>query len=365
MLGSYSVLERDGGMKDDTTMGVLDGGTDTSDRESGQGSLADPSGTRLALSVIIVSYNTCAMTLDCLRTLSAALSRLPSEVFLVDNASTDGTPAAVRAEFPWVVLIENDQNRGFGAANNQALAVARGEFLLLLNSDAFPEPGALASLMVYLRADPEVAAVGPRLLNADGSLQRSCFRFPSPLRCWLENLWISAALPNHPLVGDYRRWAHDAERRVDFVIGACLLVRREAYEQVGGFDEGFFMYSEETDWQRRMHAAGWQVAFTPSAEVTHLAGASGAGEKPQISRHFFHGLDRYVYKHHGLTGLVSARLAMILGCGLRALLWSGVAFAQPKRRAHARAKAGFLRWLLVRQATHWKIGGPAAGKAAP
>ena len=308
----------------------------------------------LDLSVIIVSYNTREMTLECLRVLMPELAGFSSEIFLVDNASSDGSVAAVRAAFPQVHCIENPRNTGFGAANNLAMKEARGEFLLLLNSDAFPKPGAISHLVTSLQTQSEAGVAGPRLLNADGSLQLSCFKFPTPLRCWMENLWLSAALPRHPKIGDYRLWPHDAERRVDSIIGACMLVRRSVYEQVGGFDERFFMYSEETDWQWRMQKAGWGVAFTPKSEVTHLAGVSGASEKPRISRYFFESLDWYVYKNHGWLGLISVRLAMVIGCGLRALLWSAVMLTQPRRRDFARAKAGLLGWLVVRQATKWR-----------
>jgi len=141
------------------------------------------------------------------------------------------------------------------------MRLAKGEFFLLLNSDAFPEETAIATLLAYLREHPRVGVVGPRLLNGDGSLQVSCHPFPSPLFAWRENLWLSTG---------YSRWAHDTVRSVDFLIGACLLVRRATYEEVGGFDETFFMYSEEADWERtmqrhaRMTAAGIKVLhFTP------------------------------------------------------------------------------------------------------
>lgn len=308
-----------------------------------------------SLSVIIVSYNTRSMTQDCLQTLYAGLGSLTAEVFVVDNASADGSPAAIREAFPQVRLIENTGNTGFGAANNQAMAEARGEFFLLLNSDAFPQKEAIPALVTYLQNHPKAAAAGPRLLNADGSLQLSCFRFPSPAGVWLENLWISALLPNHPTLGYYRRWAHDRERNVDFVIGACLLVRRKAYEQVGGFDDSFFMYQEETDWQRRMHDHGWQIGFTPSAVVTHLGGASGTSEKARINGHFFDSMDHYLRKHYGLPGLLSLRLAMFIGCFLRMILWTGVAAAVPRRRTVARSKIRLMSWLCVRSATRWRF----------
>ena len=146
--------------------------------------------TRPPLSIIIVSYNTRALTLDCLRTVTAQLhgELSQSEIWLVDNASRDGSAEAVAEEFPTVKLIANERNVGFGAANNQALQQARGKYLLLLNSDAFPLAGALETLCKYLQEHPQVGAVGPRLLNEDGTLQASCWKFPTPARSWFESV---------------------------------------------------------------------------------------------------------------------------------------------------------------------------------
>jgi GT2 family glycosyltransferase len=311
------------------------------------------------VSVIIVSYNTREMTLECLRVLEADLSASQldksAEIWVVDNASSDGSAQAVRGTFPHVRLIDNPRNAGFGAANNLALKQAQGDFLLLLNSDAFPKPGAIGTLVEFLRNNPDVAVVGPKLLNKDGSLQKSCWKFPSPARAWLENLGVTALLPNHPVAGDYSRWEHDQERDVDFVIGACMLVRRKAYEQVGGFDEDFFLYSEETDWQRRMKDHGFRIVFTPAAQVTHFGGASGEAEKAKVNRHFFESLDRYERKHHGLAGLISLRLAMSFGCLARTILWGMITVAMPKRRTVASARRRMYCWLFVRQMTCWSF----------
>lgn len=314
----------------------------------------------ILLSVIVISYNTRQMTLDCLRALYADLGQVSAEVWVVDNASQDGSAEAIRNEFPLVRLIENPRNAGFGAANNLAIAQATGEYLLLLNSDAFLHPGACGAMINYLTTHPRVGAVGPRLLNADGSLQPSCYRYPSPGRAWLENLWVSSLLPSHPELGDYRKWAHDSDRSVEWVIGACIMVRSEAVRQAGGFDELFFMYQEETDWQRRIHDAGWEIIFTPDAVVTHLGGASGASEQAKINAYFFDSLDYYTRKHHGLLGLISLRLAMIVGSALRTFLWALVAATRPRQRVAARAKTRLQAWLFLRQATSWR----GAGKAA-
>lgn len=308
------------------------------------------------LSVVIVSYNTREMTLRCLADLSRDLAALGllSEVIVVDNASTDGSAEAVAAAQPGVRLIRADRNLGFGAANNRAFEVASGEFVLLLNSDAFVHAGACGELVRFLRGRPGVSIAGPRLLNADGSVQRSAYPFPSPARGWIENLWVSALFPRHRVLGDYRKWAHDEEQSVPWLIGACLLVRRSTIETVGGFDERFFMYAEETDWQKRIRAAGHDVRLCPSAVVTHLGGASGREQKAKINRAFFESLDRYGHKHHGISGLLSMRLAMTIGCTLRLVGWTGTWCVASSRRAVAATKIKLMAWLAWRQLTHWR-----------
>ncbi|MEO0964985.1 MAG: glycosyltransferase family 2 protein [Planctomycetota bacterium] len=313
------------------------------------------------LSVVIVSYNTREMTLECLDTLAEALTRLDAEVFVVDNASTDGSVDAVRAAYPDAVVIANDDNAGFGAANNQAFARAAGRYLLLLNSDAFPEPGALEALVAFAERHPDAGVVGPRTLCPDGSLQQSCFHYPSPWLAWRENLWLHRLMRRHPRFGDMGAWPHDEVREVDFVIGACMLVRRDAYDAVGGFDERFFMYAEESDWQKRIGAAGFGVWFTPDAVVTHIGGASGAKDKARINNHFFDSLDAYTLKHHGRFGLVNLRAAMAIGCAIRAAGWCGAGLLAraSDRRETAAAKLRLMRWLVWRQLTHWPRSAPA------
>ena len=306
---------------------------------------------RPAVSAIVVSFNTRQMTLDCLHTLADELGQCAADIWLVDNASTDGTVDAVAAAMPHVKIIANSRNAGFGAANNQAMRQAQGEFILLLNSDAFPQQGAVAALLDYMRAHPDVGVAGPRLLNADKSLQISCFRFPSPGFCWAENLWAPILFPRSRAISDYRRWAHDRERDVDWVVGACMMIRAEAYRVAGGFDERFFMYAEETDWQRRIRRAGWRVCFTPAGNVVHLGRGSAKAGDGVVDGHFFQSLDRYQLKHHGWAGLVSLRMAMIVGCSARALAWSLVGVVRPGRGQVAWNKARFHCRLAWRQAT--------------
>jgi hypothetical protein len=302
------------------------------------------------LSVIIVSYNTRDLTLRCLTDLYADLKGMAAEVFVVDNGSSDDSVAMISQTFPAVVLIESATNRGFGPANNLAMARAVGEFILLLNSDAFVRPGAVAALIDYLRTHPSTVVVGPRLLNADGSLQRSCYRFPGPFRAICEHLLLTAAFPRNSLVGDYRRWEHDADRVVDFVIGACVLLRREAVEQVGMFDEAFFMYAEETDLCRRLKDRGWTVAFTPSAQVVHLNGGSGKAQSDRVFNEFGRGGERYIRKHHGVVGLAVFRVAMIFGSLVRITMFGALALLPGRRE---RAMALVRKWVRI---LTWNLG---------
>ena len=299
------------------------------------------------VSVIIVSYNTRDMTLRCLQTLSDHSSAVDFETIVVDNASRDGSVEAIRAQFPAVKIIASEENLGFGRANNRAMEKAGAPFFLLLNSDAFVHDGALQTLIEYSMSQPCVGVIGPRLLNRDGSVQKSAYAFPSPWRAWQENLGLSHLVRNEE---------SKTEKRAPWLIGACLLVRREVWQQVGGFDERFFMYQEETDWQKRIRAAGWEIALEPKSVVTHWGGASdsaNADDEIQVSPYFFGSFDLYARKHHGVGGLVAVRSAMIVGSAARLLAHFGLGLV-PSRRQKSRQKMKFHARLLWRQATNWK-----------
>ena len=230
------------------------------------------------VSAIVVSYETRDLTLDAVGSLLAFLPS-PSDVWVVDNASADGSAEAVRSRFPSIDVIELGQNVGFGAANNVAMARARGEFFLLLNSDAqLVDTRSVRRMVEHMRADPQLAVVAPRLENADGRLEYSARSFPTlsreVVRRWGLYLVLPRALVGRWLLGDF--WAPSSAVRVDWVTAACMLVRREAYYRVGGFDERIFMYGEEQEWARRFARAGWTTLYDPSVRVVHRRAASGA-----------------------------------------------------------------------------------------
>jgi GT2 family glycosyltransferase len=222
------------------------------------------------LSIVIVNYNTGHLLRACLESLPSAVSGLEYEVWVVDNASQDNSADMVAAEFPTVQLIASEQNLGFAKANNLALKRASGRYCLLLNPDTEPKPGALRRMVDYLDTHPDVGAVGPKLLNSDGSLQRNGRPFPSPLRELLGfdiiRKFFSGLLG---LKFEFGRDDFDVEWDVDHVSGACIMVPRRVIEAVGMLDEAFFMFYEEVEWCWRIKRAGYRVVYLPQAEVVH------------------------------------------------------------------------------------------------
>lgn len=259
------------------------------------------------LSVIVVSWNVRDLLRRCLQSILAAVdgSAPPRtlEILVVDNASADGSAAMVQAEFPTVRLIANDRNRGFTAANNQGLAASQGRYLLLLNPDAELLDGALAAMVGCMEAHPEAGVLGPQLLYPDGSVQSSRRRFPTVATALVESTVIQEWWRDNRVLRRYYMLdtppPPGEPQPVDWLVGACLLVRRAAYEQVGGLDEGFFMYSEELDWCRRIKGAGWQVLYLPTARVIHHEGKSSEQVVPARHIHFQSSKVRYFRKHHG------------------------------------------------------------------
>ncbi len=224
------------------------------------------------LSVIVVSWNTREILRDCLAAVCRHLPAGARELVVVDNASADGSAEMVAEQFPEARLIRNAANLGFGRAANQGMSAASGDHLLLLNSDAFLLDDSLLALSRRLERDTTLGLVGPRIELDDGHLQSSARRFPSVGRLALSELWLYRLLSRRRaadlLLGPY--WAHDAEREADWLVGACLLLRREVFERTGGFDPAIFMYGEEVEWCHRVRGAGWRILFCPEAQVRHL-----------------------------------------------------------------------------------------------
>lgn len=276
---------------------------------------AAPGTDQVTISVIIVSWNTRDLLLDCLARLPAALGPLHTraEVIVVDNASTDGTVEAVRARFPTTRVLPLTTNHGFAVANNAGIAVAAGETICLLNPDTAPRPGSLALLARHLDARPEVGLVGPRLLNADGTEQAIGFKFPTLVQVFLDFFPLGGRLAHSTINGRYPDAPRDRPFPVDFPLGACMVVRRTVFETAGRFDPGYFMYAEEVDLARRVHTHGWQVHCLPTAEVVHYGGQSTTRQPAEMFVELHRSRARYFRRHESFAFVVVARCVTRIG----------------------------------------------------
>jgi hypothetical protein len=288
------------------------------------------------LSIVIVTWNVRDLLAACLRSIAPRIAspdtpepaqdKPTAEVIVVDNASTDGTAEMLTGEFPWVKLIQPQRNTGFSAGNNLGLAAAQGRYVLVLNPDTLVLDSALASMTGHMDRHPDTGVLAPRLLNPDGTVQSSRRRFPTLWTAFFESTWLQPIAPRRVLERYYMLdLADDATTPVDWAQGTALLVRHEVIAQVGGFDEGFFMYSEELDWQRRIRAAGWPIVYFPEARIVHYGGKSS--EQVIALRHiaFQTSKVRYFRKHHGRAAgcLVRGFLLMsyIMQLGLEGAKW--------------------------------------------
>ena len=249
------------------------------------------------LAVVIVNYNSGAYLERCLASLQAHRGDLDIDVLVVDNASADGSQSAIAATHPWARLIENRDNTGLSAAWNQGTKQTGAPLILLLNPDAELWRGTLADYVGVARKHPRAGIVGPMMRNPDGSVYPSGRPFPSIVEATGHALFAGMA-PHNRFTRRYRMlgWDRSTERTVDWVSGACMMVRREALEQIGGFDEGFFLYGEELDIATRLAAAGWQVLFTPEVEVLHEIGVSTGRSRRMLVMHSA-SIYRYYSKH--------------------------------------------------------------------
>ncbi len=253
------------------------------------------------ISFILVSWNVRDLLRRALAALLADSADIKSEIIVVDNDSHDGTPEMVRAEFPNVRLIANSENVGFTRGNNQALALARGRYFFFINPDTEIVTGATRALLDFMDANPRVGIAGPQLLNPDHSVQPSRRSFPTFATALFETPRLSRSFPrNRWLTRYYLRDTRDDKRQdVDWITGAAMFVRREVYEQVGGLDENFFMYSEELDWCRRAKQAGWRVVYFPRAQVIHHEGKSSEQVIAARDVYYYSSKVRYFRKYHG------------------------------------------------------------------
>ena len=274
------------------------------------------------LSISIVNTNSRALLLACLESLAGT----QAEIVVLDNASEDGSAEAVRERFPGVRVIAEHRRAGFGANHNTVIGATSGRYVYVLNEDTTSHDWGLERIVGYLDAHPRVAALGPRLVYPDGRLQDSAWRFPTPLVSVL-------ALPTLGRLGITQSGGREP-RAVDWVMGAALVLRREALDEVGLFDEEFFLYSEEVDLQARLHRAGWQVHYFPQVTVVHHESQFSAEIPERRINEMWRSRHRYWRKHHSEAGARLAALATGAQYAARALL--SPATRRARMRLHAR-----------------------------
>lgn len=310
------------------------------------------------LSIALVNWNTRDLLDQCLASIYESADGAGYEVIVVDNASGDHSAETVAQKYPDVRLIRNRVNLGFAAGCNIAFKHSTGRYFLLLNTDTLVLDGALGAMVAFMDDHPDAGAVGCKLLNPDGTLQRSCSRFPSLITELFDALYLSKLFPRSRLFGCYSMsyWGFDETSEVDFAGGSCLMVRRDAVEEVGLLDEGYFMYTEEADWCYRLWQRGWRVYYFPDAQVIHLGGQSAGKLGSDILLHLYMSRHRFVEKHRGSAAAATLRAIIALGALCRLAAYS---FRRLGNRSDTdfRERIGF-QWKLLKWAACRRLNCP-------
>ena len=263
----------------------------------------------MKLSIVIVSWNTKALLDACLTSVYAYPPEEPFEVWVVDNNSRDDSVTMVRQKFPQVNLVASQENLGFAGGNNLAIPNCQGEYVLLLNPDTEVKPGALQELLDFMDSHPQAGAAGSYLLNADGTLQPSCYPAPTLTREFWRMFHLDKLVPYGTY--DMNRWPMDQPREVDVLMGASMLLRKTVLDRVGLLDEGYFMYSEEVDLCFRLQKAGWRLYWVPQSKVVHYWGQSTKQVVLEMFLQLYRGKLRFFRKHYG--GLSVFLYKVVLG----------------------------------------------------
>ena len=289
----------------------------------------------MILSIIIVSWNTKELLAQCLASVYAHPPPAPFEVVVVDNGSHDGSANMVARHYSQVHLIRNEENRGFAQANNQGILAGQGKYILLLNPDTKVHASALATLTSFLDDHPAAGAVGARLLNADGSLQHSCSPAPTLFNEWLHLFHLDRER-RQGMAG----WDLNTPRQVETLLGACLMVRRQAVDDIGLLDESYFMYSEEVDFCYRLRRADWRLYWVPQAKVVHYGGQSTRQIATEMFLQLYQNKLLYFRKHYGRLGAWIYKLILLCASLMRLALSPLSWLEKPAHRQQHRALAG-------------------------
>jgi GT2 family glycosyltransferase len=271
------------------------------------------------VSIIIVNWNAQDLLAKCLRCVEATVKQVTYEIIVIDNNSNDGSQEMILRDFPQVKLIANTENAGFAKANNQGMEISQGRYFLLLNSDAFVKDSTIDEMVKFMDTRPEAGMSACQLLYEDGRLQPSCYSFPSLTTEFYTALQLDKLFAKNREFGKYLMtyWDFNDVREVDAIMGAFMLVRKTAVDQVGVMDENFFMYSEETDWCYRFNRQGWETLYNPHVQAIHLWGGSSKRMKDEMFLQLYRSKVQFFRKHYGTLSAFALKLILGFGCLLR------------------------------------------------
>ena len=294
------------------------------------------------VSIIIVNRNTRNFLRDCLSSVFNQTQGIEFEVIVIDNGSSDRSVQMVEAEFPQVIVIANAENRGFAAANNQGIAIAKGRYVLLLNSDTIILDDVIKKTVLFADAHRQAAVVGCRVLNTDKTLQQTCFMFPSVLNMLLAATYLYKLFPRNRFFGRERItwWNRSSVSEVDVATGCFMLVRRQAIEKIGLMDKRFFVYGEETDWCYRFKKNGWKIVFTPSAQIIHYGGQNTKQMARKFKLQLYGSNLIFMKKHKSKLAFLVARFLIALFLFLRVPYWLATAVLRKTQRSKSIETAG-------------------------
>ena len=304
------------------------------------------------ISVIIVNWNTKALLLDCVASLYQATRESSLEIIVVDNASTDGSIDALRNSFPQVQIIMNEDNLGFAKANNIGIKKAQGRYVCLVNSDVKALEGVLDKMRLYMESHPEIGALAPKTFFGDMQIQKNCREFPTLRNIFCQEFFLNTLFPTVTFFRgrDMDRYDYKAVMEIEVLSGCFLMVRREVIAQVGTLDERFFFYSEDVDWCKRIHDAGWKLVHYPGAEAIHFGYGSSSSAPIRFQIEMLKANWQYWRKHKSMPECVLFWLIKFIGTLGRAAAWFAVSLVVSNKRPMAKVLAAANRkkmaWLI-------------------
>jgi hypothetical protein len=301
------------------------------------------------LSIVILCWNDFKLISNCLNSIFAGVHSTEFEVIVSDNGSTDGSPERIREAFPQVRVIENGENLRFSKGNNVGIRATEGDYVLILNPDTIIHDGSLDRWVEYADQHPEAGGFGCRVLNPDGSYQRSGRPFPTIWRGWLSALCLGVLghISDVFIANEYIRWQGDTERAIDWQSGCCLMVRADLLKRLGGFDDQLQYYYEDVDLCHRIWDAGYQIVFTPGVTITHLGGQSTTQRFPiAFELDKYRNCYRYFYKYFGRQGVQRCRRYSLVRIWIRQVGYQFVWFIRPSDRLKNRIE-------MYRLAAQW------------